>query len=159
MQLIFLRHGPAGSRAEWQGPDAERPLTDEGRAVVRGSPPCWPARASRPTPCSRARSCAAAQTAEIAAEALGCAERLADDERLARGFDRTRLAGVVAEHPAARVLMLVGHEPDFSATIAQLTGGTVAVKKAGVARVDLDEQTMRGTLVWLLPPRVFSSER
>jgi hypothetical protein len=28
-----------------------------------------------------------------------------------------------------------------------------------VARVDLDEQTMRGTLVWLLPPRVFGPER
>ena len=55
--------------------------------------------------------------------------------------------------------MLVGHEPDFSATIAELTGGAVTVKKAGVARVDLDEQTMRGTLVWLLPPRPFVDER
>ena len=99
------------------------------------------------------------QTAEIAAAALGCADRLADDQRLAHGFDRKRLAAIVADHPGARTVMLVGHEPDLSATIAQLTGASVTVKKAGVARVDVDEQTMRGTLVWVLPPRVFLSER
>ena len=35
MQLIFFRHGPAGSKSEWQGTDAERPLTGDGRTVVQ----------------------------------------------------------------------------------------------------------------------------
>jgi phosphohistidine phosphatase len=103
------------------------------------------------SPLARAR-----QTAEIAAAALGCDDRLADDERLGHGLDRKHLAAIVAEHAGAQALMLVGHEPDFSTIIAQITGGTVVLKKAGVARVDLDEQTMRGVLVWLLPPRVFA---
>ena len=159
MQLIFLRHGPAGSRAEWHRPDGERPLTDDGRVVVRGVAALLAGAGVRPdavltSPLARAR-----QTAEIAAEALGCTERLADDERLAHGFDRRSLAALVAEHAGARVLLLVGHEPDFSATIAEVTGGTVTVKKAGVARIDFDEQTTRGTLVWLLPPRPFVHER
>ena len=159
MEIIFLRHGPAGSRADWHGPDADRPLTDDGRGVVALVADVL-ARAGvavdalLTSPLVRSR-----QTAEIAAAALGCADRLADDQRLAHDFDRKRLAAIVADHPGARTLMLVGHEPDFSATIAQLTGASVTVKKAGVARVDLDEQTMRGTLVWLLPPRVFVSER
>ncbi len=159
MQLIFFRHGPAGSKSEWQGPDAERPLTGDGRAVVEQVAALL-ARAGLSidavlsSPLARAH-----QTAEIAAATLGCPDRLADDERLAHGFDRKRLATIVAEHSGAQTLMLVGHEPEFSAVIGQLTGGTVVVKKAGVARVDLDEQTMRGTLVWLLPPRVFGPER
>ena len=106
------------------------------------------------SPLARAR-----QTAEIVAAALGCADRLRDDERLAHGLDRKRLSSIVAEHAGAQVLVLVGHEPDFSATIAQITGATVVIKKAGVARVDIDEQTMRGTLVWLFPPRIFTPER
>ena len=159
MQLIFFRHGPAGSKAEWQGPDGERPLTDDGRAVV-GQAAGLLARsgisvdAVLTSPLTRAR-----QTAEIAAAVLGCADRLADDERLGHGLDRKRLAEIDAEHAGAQALILVGHEPDFSATIAQITGGTVVVKKAGAARVDLDQQTMRGVLVWLLPPRVFAQER
>ena len=159
MQLIFLRHGPAGSRAAWQGPDGERPLTDDGRAVVRRVAALLAGAGVRPDAVLTSPLVRARQTAEIAAAALGCAEHLADDERLAGGFDRRSLASVVAEHPAARVLMLVGHEPDFSATIAEVTGGAVTVKKAGVARIDLDEQTTRGTLVWLLPPRPFVHER
>ena len=34
MHLYFLRHGPAGSKAHWSGHDEERPLTEDGRAVV-----------------------------------------------------------------------------------------------------------------------------
>ncbi len=159
MQLIFFRHGPAGSRTEWQGPDGERPLTSDGRAVVAQAAGLLARSglsvdAVLTSPLTRAR-----QTAEIAADTLGCADRLVDDERLAHGLDRKGLAAIVAEHAGARSLMLVGHEPDFSATIAQITGGTVVVKKAAVARVDLDEQTMRGALVWLLPPRIFAHER
>jgi phosphohistidine phosphatase len=159
VQLIFLRHGPAGSKSEWQGADGQRPLTDDGRAVVQQAAALL-ARAELTvdallsSPLTRAR-----QTAEIAAAALGCPDRLVDDERLAHGFDRKRLAAIVAEHSGAETLLLVGHEPEFSAVIGQLTGGTVVIKKAGVARVDLDEQTMRGTLVWLLPPRAFAPER
>ncbi|MGZ4200179.1 MAG: SixA phosphatase family protein [Thermoleophilia bacterium] len=159
MQLIFFRHGPAGSNAEWRGADADRPLTDDGRTAVAQVAGVLAgagvkADAVLTSPLARAR-----QSAEIVAAALGCADRLSDDERLAHGLDRKRLSAIVADHAGAQTLVLVGHEPDFSATIAQITGATVVVKKAGVARVDVDEQTMRGALVWLLPPRVFSPER
>ena len=154
MDLLFLRHGPAGSRAEWSGPDAERPLTDQGREVVRRAAALLAAAgvtvdAVLTSPYARAH-----ETAEIAAAALGASERLADDERLEPGFGRDGLASIVADHAGAGCLLLVGHEPDFSATIGALTGGDVVVKKAGLARVDVDEHTLRGRLLWLLAPRI-----
>jgi len=152
VELLFLRHGPAGSRTEWTRPDAERPLTDQGRAVVRRAAALLADADVRvdaviTSPYARAR-----ETAEIAADELGASDRLVDDERLTPGFDRDGLAGVIADHSGAGCLMLVGHEPDFSETIGALTGGDVVVKKAGIARVDVDEHTLRGRLLWLLAP-------
>ena len=157
MLLYFLRHGPAGSRAAWDGPDEERPLTEEGRqTVVRVADALAAAGVAVNTiltsPLVRAR-----QTAEIAAAALCVGgDDLLDDERLAHGFDRQALAAIVAEHRQTRALMLVGHEPDFSHTIGQVTGGAVTIKKGGLARVDVDPATLDGELTWLLPPRVLA---
>ena len=158
MVVYFLRHGPAGSRSEWEGPDGLRPLTDDGRKAVGRAAEAL-ARAGvvvdaiLTSPLVRAR-----QTAEIAAAALGVVhDDLVDDERLAQGFGKAALADILAEHRGQRALMVVGHEPDFSATIADLTGGSVVMKKAGVARVDLDPAAMRGELVWLLAPRILTT--
>ena len=49
--------------------------------------------------------------------------------------------------------MVVGHEPDFTRTIFQLTGGKTKLAKAGVAFVDLDREEMKGVLRWLVPPK------
>ena len=158
MIVYFLRHGPAGSRAEWDGPDRLRPLTDDGRRTVARAADVLSragvvVNAIVTSPLTRAR-----ETAEIVAPAL-CIEdpRLIDDERLAHGFDRGALADIIAEHPEARAVMVVGHEPEFSGTIGEVTGGAVVMKKAGVARVDLDPVTMRGELVWLLAPRILTN--
>jgi phosphohistidine phosphatase SixA len=95
----------------------------------------------------------ARQTAEIAAAELDAGAPV-DDDRLARGFDRKHLAAILADHRGAQALVLVGHEPDFGRTIRELTGGAVVCKKGGIARVDIDDETVRGELVWLLPPRI-----
>jgi phosphohistidine phosphatase SixA len=50
--------------------------------------------------------------------------------------------------------MVVGHEPDFSHTICELTGAAIKLSKAGVALVDLDASAMSGRLRWLLPPKI-----
>ena len=91
----------------------------------------------------------AAQTAAIAAEHLKvpCYE----EKMLAPGFRAANLARLLDKHPDES-LMLVGHEPDFSQTIAALTGGKVKLAKAGVALVDLNSG--EGKLLWLLPPKI-----
>ena len=158
MELLFLRHGPAESRSEWHGPDAERPLTARGREVTRRAATALAAAKADvdvvlTSPYLRSR-----ETAEIAADVLGIRAGVVDDERLAPGFDRDALATIVADHAGAGCLLLVGHEPDFSATIGALTGGDVVVKKAGLARVDVDEHTLHGRLLWLLAPRVLPND-
>ena len=93
----------------------------------------------------------ASQTAEIAANVLEAEIHKAND--LKPGFDVTRLAKLLQQFPD-RDLMVVGHEPDFSHSIHDLTGGAIKLSKAGIALVDLDAASMRGRLRWLVPPRI-----
>lgn len=153
-RIYFLRHGKALSRGEWKDDDGLRPLTPEGEEELREE-----ARALRglglapdvivTSPLVRAR-----QTAAIVAKALGLQDRVVEDERLTPGFDLRALSRIAADHPEAAQLLVVGHEPDFSATVAALIGGgSVVMKKGGLARVDVTEgQLKRGELVWLLTP-------
>ena len=55
--------------------------------------------------------------------------------------------------------MVVGHEPDFSATVAELIGGgDVVMKKGGLARVDVTgPRPAAAQLVWLLTPPLLGS--
>ena len=158
MELYFLRHGAADKRGEWQGDDASRALTADGAAAVRRVAGALAAAglsvdAIVSSPLVRAR-----QTADIAAEELKHKAAVVEDERLAGGLNKDRLAALLADLGPAQRVMLVGHEPDFSGTIGQLTGGSVVCKKGGVARVDVnDEKTLRGELVWLVPPRLFGA--
>ena len=52
--------------------------------------------------------------------------------------------------------MLVGHEPDLSATISAIIGGgRLRMKKAGLARVDIEGvEDVSGELVWVAPPKL-----
>jgi phosphohistidine phosphatase len=160
LRIYFLRHGKAWSRADWHEDDDLRPLTDAGEAVVRAEGRAMKAMGLAPdaivtSPLARAR-----RTAEIVAAELGMSERLVEDRRLAYGFDARRLAEIVAREAPAASLMVVGHEPDFSATVAELTGGgRVDFKKGGLARVDVrGSQLDDGMLAWLLTPALMTGE-
>jgi phosphohistidine phosphatase SixA len=55
--------------------------------------------------------------------------------------------------------MVVGHEPDFTRTIFQITGGNTKMSKAGVALVELEPETMEGVLRWLVAPKFATASR
>jgi len=150
-QLWLLRHAeaePHGSRA-----DAERRLTERGVEQARAAGLALGRLegdfdAVLFSPKARAR-----ETAELAAERWSEEQRarlrvhpaLAGDFRAAEA--REALAGSAAD---ARVL-LVGHEPDLSRLVAELSGGAIDLKKGGVAALRLERT--RGELVALLRPR------
>jgi phosphohistidine phosphatase len=92
----------------------------------------------------------ALQTAEVAAEQLKT--KLRQDEALEPGFGISQLRTLLKRH-RSRVLMLVGHEPDFSSVISVLTGASLKLSKAGVALVDIDPEAQEGRLLWLFPPK------
>jgi phosphohistidine phosphatase len=156
LKLYFLRHGQAGNRQDWQGDDSERPLTIEGKKRMQGEAAAiWRLELSLDVIIS-SPLVRAAQTAEIVAKARGSTARLVTDDRLAPGFGPKHLVAILAEHRNVRGLMLVGHEPDFSQTISQVTGGgRLAMKKGALACIEMtDPASLKGTLVWLIPPKV-----
>ncbi|MGH2485120.1 MAG: phosphohistidine phosphatase SixA [Ktedonobacterales bacterium] len=164
MRLYFLRHAIAVEHEQWEGPDSERPLTDEGRAkfetVARG----LAALDLRPDAIYTSPFTRAADTAHIIAAALE--KEVTIWSELASGCDLERLAPRLAKLEEARAVMLVGHEPDFSAMIGRLIGGAtpacLALKKGACCRVDVSRKAIRsgdrrglvgsGELAWLLTP-------
>jgi phosphohistidine phosphatase len=154
--LYFLRHGLAGSREEWQGDDAERPLTKKGRKHMVTQAKTLARLDLKLNVIITSPLARAVQTADIVAKELHMVAQLAQDKRLAPGFGRDELEQVLADHPEVQNRMLVGHEPDFSLTISALTGGgKVMLKKGGLARVDITATApLQGDLVWLLAPKI-----
>jgi phosphohistidine phosphatase len=94
----------------------------------------------------------ARQTAELAAEAWEEVERsrLSALPALASGFDGGQALDAMAGVGDEGRLMLVGHEPDLSNVVAQLTGGRIDLKKGGLAVLRLDGAG--GELAALLRP-------
>ena len=149
MQLYFLRHG----EADWPGwtkPNDERPLTDFGKKEVRQVAKFLSRLNVKLDSIVTSPLPRALQTAEIAAEQLKT--KLGQDEALEPGFGITELRTVLERH-RSKVLLLVGHEPDFSSVISALTGASLKLSKAGVALVDIDPDTEKGRLLWLFPPK------
>jgi phosphohistidine phosphatase len=149
MQLYFLRHG----EADWPGwtkPDDERPLTDFGKKEVRQVAKFLNRLKVKPDLVVTSPLPRALQTAEVAAEQLKT--KLRQDEALEPGFGISELRTVLKRH-RSKVLMLVGHEPDFSSVISALTGASLKLSKAGVALVDIDPEAQEGRLLWLFPPK------
>ncbi len=162
MRVYFLRHGRSVDAAEWRLDDDLRPLTEEGLDLMRQEAAGLRRLGLVPelivtSPLTRAR-----QTAEIVARELGMSAALVEDERLALGFDRDQLVAIIDAHPGLESIMVVGHEPSFSATVAKLIGGgRVQLKKGGLARVDIAERVgdmVFGVLVALLTPHMLHGE-
>jgi phosphohistidine phosphatase len=150
-QLWLLRHAeaePHGTRA-----DADRRLTARGERQAQAVGVAL-ARlgvgfdAILSSPKSRAR-----QTAEIAAAEWSPQqrERLRIHPPLAGEFDAARARDAASELTSDGRLLLVGHEPDLSGVVADLTGGQVDLKKGGLAVVRLEG--LGGELALLLRPR------
>ncbi len=160
MHLLLLRHGPAEPKSDWKGEDADRPLSPEGRLQVKDVAASLARLTVTPdliltSPYVRAR-----ETAQIVADHFAMADRLAADERLAPGFGAKQLGKVLRAHDDCKTLVLVGHEPDLSELVRTLTGGgRVAIRKAAVAQVDLeDPREIKGRLVALIVPAALSEQ-
>ena len=148
MKLYLLRHGKA-DWPNWDQPDDERPLTEEGKKEVAAVAKLLSRLGITPviltSPLPRA-----SQTAEIAGKHLNV--KVHTEPLLRPGFDAARL-GKVLRNFSGKSLMVVGHEPDFTRTIFQLTGGNTKMSKAGAALIELETGPMKGVLRWLVPPK------
>lgn len=124
--IYLLRHGEA---EDGDGDDAARRLTAKGERQARDAGRALAALGAGIDACLASPRVRAAATARLACEALGVGVEIA--EALGGGpFDPLALAAGRGD------VLLVGHEPDFSAAVGQLTGAKVAMKKGGIAIAD-----------------------
>ena len=150
MKICFLRHGEA-DWPDWNKPDDERPLTDRGRREMKRVAKFldrleFSVDAILTSPLPRA-----SQTAELVAQRLGIGMQI--EPKLTHGFSLERLRQMVGKVEGESV-MVVGHEPEFSAVIEELTGGDIKISKAGIALVDANRGCTSGKLLWLFPPKL-----
>ena len=124
--IWLLRHGDAADGT----PDAERPLTDKGRRQSRAAGEALQALGIALDACLTSPKVRAAQTAELACAGLGI-DPQTEPELSGGPFDAEALSAGLGDN-----VMLVGHEPDFSMAVHDLTGARVKLKKGGLAGVD-----------------------
>lgn len=155
--VYFMRHGDAGDKRAWQGSDAERPLSELGVERTKAAAVHFARTGFRPTRIITSPLVRATQTAAIVADVLEVQDIVEVDERLAPGFDVAVFRRILKEHPGQDRLFLVGHEPSLSAVIQDVMGGgSIILKKGGVARLDVDHLTPpSGRLAWLDSPTLF----
>ena len=149
MKLCFLRHGEA-DWPNWTKPDNERPLTERGRKEMKRVAKFLERLKLVPDVILTSPLPRASQTAEIVGQRLGI--ELQIEPALAHGFNIERLRRLLAKRDA-ECIMIVGHEPEFTEVIGQLTGGKTKISKAGVALLEINRSCTSGTLLWLFPPK------
>jgi len=149
-QLWLFRHAdaePHGIRADSQRqltPRGERQARLAGVALERAGVSFEAALVS---PKVRAQ-----QTAQLAVEEWGeQAPTLQTYAPLAGGFDAAQALDVMAGTTADARVLLVGHEPDLSNIVAELSGARIDLKKGGLAVLRLNGAG--GELLILLRPR------
>jgi phosphohistidine phosphatase len=136
--IWLLRHGDAAAGS----PDADRPLTEKGRAQSRAAGAALRALGVELDACLTSPKVRALDTARLACDELSGVEPTLEPKLSGGPFDAEALAAGHGEN-----VMLVGHDPDFSAAVHDLTGAQVRLKKGGLAGVQ------EGELVVLLRPR------
>ena len=157
MILYFLRHGKAGSPRPRD--DDARPLTDEGRAALRAATRVWGRLNLRPDVVISSPLARAAETAAIVCDAIDGTPIL--DDGLRPGASWGQLARAMAQHPDAHRVLFVGHEPDLSTAIAELTGAaSVRMRTAALACVEFYgiPEPGGGEIAWLIDPDLYVDE-
>jgi phosphohistidine phosphatase len=122
--IWLLRHGDA----EEGLPDFDRRLTAEGERQARTAGEALRKLGERIEVCLASPKLRAADSARLACESLG-AEVTLEPALEGGAFDAEALAAGRGE------VLLVGHDPDFSQAVRDLTGARVQLKKGGVAGI------------------------
>lgn len=137
MNLFLLRHADAETVAET---DDARPLSEKGRAQARKVGDFCKAHGIKVSLILTSPLPRAQQTAELANAALGA--ELKTVPWLESGMRAPAAVAELQKLPAHRSIMIVGHEPDFSALAAYLLGlplgENINIRKASLTLLEMD---------------------
>jgi phosphohistidine phosphatase len=160
VNLLIVRHGPAGDREEWEKTgkdDSLRPLTAKGKKEVRKAA----AGLARLVPSldfiATSPWTRAAQTADLVNKEYGV--DLVEVEELTSDHRPEELTPWLSQQRSRETVALVGHEPHLSQLVGLLLTGTsdsiVDLKKGGACLLELSDPSKPGSgcLEWLLSDR------
>jgi phosphohistidine phosphatase len=158
VELYLLRHGIAEDHAP-TGRDPDRRLTDEGRENLRRVLKRAAAAGVEPSLIISSPYKRALDTAEIAASELHYKGEIMRTGSLTPDSSPPSVWSEIREHRDHSSILLAGHEPLFSATVAWLLGSThqmVDFRKAALLRIDVHSfgANPQGILQWMLTPKL-----
>jgi phosphohistidine phosphatase len=138
--IYLLRHGDA---EDGNGDDAARRLTEKGERQSDAAGRALAALGAEIDVCLTSPKVRAVETARLTCQALDLEAEVVGELRGGQ-FDSLALTAGRGN------VLLVGHEPDFSAEVARLTGANVKLRKGGLAMIE------GSTLQALLRPKDLS---
>jgi phosphohistidine phosphatase len=158
MELYLLRHGIAEQQSS-TGRDADRRLTEEGREKLRRVLKRAASADVSPSLILSSPYKRALETAEIAASELHYKGAILKVGALTPDSSPPSLWSEIREHRNEPSILLAGHEPLFSQTVAWLLGSThemVDFRKAALIRIDVHTfgSSTQGVLQWMLTPKL-----
>jgi phosphohistidine phosphatase len=158
MELYLLRHGIAEDHAA-TGRDPDRALTEEGRNKLRRVMKRAAVAGVSPSLIISSPYKRAVETAEIAASELDYKGKILRVGSLTPDSSPPSVWSEIREHRDEASILLAGHEPLFSATVAFLLGSThqmVDFRKAALMRIDIQSfgSSPQGVLQWMLTPKL-----
>jgi phosphohistidine phosphatase len=158
MNCILLRHGIAVERDEWNGADADRPLTEKGKERVREVAAGLSRLDVQPTHVWSSPLIRAIETARIVQRSLRPRQAVQTVDALLPDASPDRLLSILQDLPPESCVLCVGHEPHLGMAAAVLLTGKPSAafpfKKAGACLIELSAPVKqgRGVLRWWLPP-------
>ena len=158
MELYFLRHGIAEDHSA-SGRDQDRRLTEEGREKLRRVLKRAATAGVEPSLILSSPYKRAVETAEIAASELHYKGDILRVGSLTPDSSPPSVWSEIREHRDQPSILLAGHEPLFSSTVAWLLGSTremVEFKKAALVRIDIQGfgPAPQGVLQWMLTAKL-----
>jgi len=163
-RLILMRHAKSDWSAAY-GSDHDRPLSERGVRAATTMGSVLMRAGLIPEYAITSSAIRARTTLELAREA-GDWDTAIEVTRALYGTSPGGALHVASNAPQeVTTLMLVGHEPTWSAVAHHLTGGSVEVKTATVVGIDLYVDgwhrlpAVNGALAFVLQPRHFADGR
>jgi phosphohistidine phosphatase len=159
MVCLLLRHGIAVERDEWEGSEADRPLTEQGAKRVAQAAAGLNRLDVQPTHVLSSPLVRALETAKIVHRVLRVRSTMQIVDELLPDASPDRLLSILHDFPPESSVLCVGHEPQLgmaaSVLLSGRASGSFPLKKAGACLIELPIPVKpgRGILRWWLTPR------
>jgi len=158
MDCVLLRHGIAVEQDEWEGPDADRPLTERGAKRVAQAAAGLNRLDVQPTHILSSPLIRAIETANIAHSSLRIRSAVHILDELLPDAPPNRLLSILQDFPPESCVLCIGHEPHLGRVASVFLSGRTTtsfpLKKAGACLIELPipAKPGQGVLRWWLTP-------